>query len=1418
MKKLPILISLFCLFTFNLQAKIEIRSTQITIADGLANSTVRNFLQDSKGFIWMGTLNGLNRYDGNTFVSYHPSPENPLSLADQKIMELSEDMYGFLWIRSSSEDISCYDLRKACFVDFTGTTEFRQKYSKMITTNNGDTWLWHDSNGARHISYTDGKFRSIAYKTQNNNLLNNTVNFVGEGIGGSVWIGTQQGLVQVKEEGSQVVEEENSFTQMIIYEDQSLFLAGNNNILSYDEKTFRLQIKAKLPLNEQVTGNFRLQNNWYIFTTGGIYMYDIQEQKLNNDPDLFNERILSGNVTIDNKGNIWIYNHTGKAWYIRADNKEIKSFRFFSPDQMGYIDLERYRIVHDSRDIIWISTYGNGLFAYDSKKDELNHFRAGMNEFSPIGSDYLLDMMEDRSGEIWVSAEFSGVSRINVINENSLRYFPEDPSLLDRSNTIRLVSNLSENEIWIGSRKGGLYVYDTDFRLKHAYKNFQSNVYAFSRDNEGNIWLGTRGDGVRVGNTWYRNNASNSSSLANNSIFCIQKDHKGRMWIGTFGGGLNLAEKVNGQYTFRHFLDTSYSQRLVRALCEDKNGMMWVGTSNGIYIFNPDSLIADPGSFYLYNYSNGALKSNEVKYLYQDSRGDMWVGTSGTGFSICRLDGNYDSLHFDHFTTNEGLSNDIVQSIIEDNAGQIWIATEYGISKFIREERTFENYFFSSFSLGNVYTESAVCKLENGNLLFGTNYGFVVFDPASVRKPNYSSPVVFTNLNINGSNMLPEDEDSPLTESLAYTRTIHLKHNQNSFIIDFSSFNYADAGHTQYMYRLANYDKSWSTPGMLNFASYKMLPPGKYELQVKSANSAGIWNDEISTLALVIDPPFYLSGIAFLLYALALGLILYFAYRITRNFNRLNNKVAVETQLTEHKLVFFTNISHEFRTPLTLIQGALERVKRLNLTSQELNYPMQTMEKNTRRMLRLIDQLLEFRKMQNNKLALSLEETDVMAMLYEIFLSFRDMAESKNMDFRFIPSVSAYKMFIDKNKLDKIIYNLLSNAFKYTPQEGRVYMYARVDEDSGQLEIKVKDSGVGIPKDKQNQLFSRFMQSNFSGESVGIGLHLTYELVLVHKGNIQYSDNEGGGSVFTISIPLNSDIYEEKDFLIPNNILLQEKNKPVLYEPDGHPLQELIKPNPLNRQKVLIIEDNNEVRQYLKEELSPYFELLLAEDGLKGFEKAQKETPDLIVCDVLMPEMNGYEVTRKLKADFQTSHIPIILLTALSTQENYLEGIESGAEAYISKPFSIRLLVTRIIKILEQRERLREKFSEEPGILRSAIYSSDRDKEFVDQLHHILQDNLDNPNFSVDEFASRMHIGRTVFYKKMKGLTGYSPNEYMRIMRMKKAAELLLEGKLTVSEVSYKVGIEDPFYFSKCFKTQFGMAPSVYLKGLPDKP
>ena len=1213
------------------------------------------------------------------------------------------------------------------------------------------------------------------------------------------------------------------------------FITSEGFIWKYNQQHLTKVANTATSTDFLLTGNIVLRNEWLLFTKQGGILFNPKTNTTRIAPEELN--IRNGLVVKDNRNNYWVHNQTGYINYIQKESGSVKKIDVRSSKLPYFIDYERYHVYHDSRDIIWITTYGNGLFAYNPTTKELEHFTATANHTNPIASNYLQYIIEDHSGNLWTSSEYSGISQIEIINKGAAKVYPEGELNIDRANAIRFISHMQDDEVWITTRAGGLYIYDNKLTKQKSKKYYDINIYSACEDSKGNIWLGTRGKGLQVGDDQhYIHQATDTNSLAADPVFCILQDRKQRMWIGTFGGGLDLAVPKKDKYIFRHFFNKTYGQKEIRTICEDRNGWIWVGTSEGVFVFDPDRIIKDPNDFYQYNLDNHALKSNEIKSIIQDKKGRIWIAESGIGFCVANIKNDYKDISFTHYTVNDGLVHSVVQAFIEDDEGNIWVSTEYGISCFNPENKIFNNYFFSNDILGNVYTEGCA-KLKDGRLAFGTNHGLIILNTKQIKNKEKIPSVTFTDLKLNGISVRPADMDSPLTAALAYTDAISLKYYQSSFVIDFSTFDYPISTNTRFSYKLEGYDDDWSIPSTLNFAAYKNLPAGTYYLHVKACSVSGIWSDNEETLEIKVTPPFWATGWAFFVYILIAGIIMYFVYRTIRNINNLRNKIKVEKQLTEYKLVFFTNISHEFRTPLTLIQGALDRIHRTHNIPKEIRYSIKLMDKSTQRMLRLINQLLEFRKMQNNKLALSLEETDVIAFLYEIYLSFQDTAESKNMDFKFIPSVNSYKMYIDKGNIDKIAYNLLSNAFKYTPSGGKIEFSIYIDKQKQLLIMKVTDTGVGIPKEKRNELFKRFMQSSFSSDSIGVGLHLTHELVHVHKGNICYEENPSGGSIFIVTLPTDSSIYQSNDFLIPENAILKEEaqNHPslsALNEENAHSeseeeidkeveniekelkteLNASDQEGPLNKRKILIIEDDNDVREFLKEELTPYFEVAAEADGKNGLEYAHNNDIDLIISDVMMPGYNGFEITRKLKSDFSTSHIPIILLTALNAAESHLEGVKSGADSYITKPFSTKLLLASIFKLIEQRDKLKEKFSNDLSAKRPVMCTSDKDKEFVENLTKIVEEQLTNPEFTADDFASMMSLGRTIFYRKVRGVTGYTPKEYLRIMRMKKAAELLSTKKYTVSEVTYMVGINDPFYFSRCFKAQFGISPSSYQK------
>ena len=1078
-------------------------------------------------------------------------------------------------------------------------------------------------------------------------------------------------------------------------------------------------------------------------------------------------KVPNGRVLTDNKGGKWIYNNTGILRKVVGDS--LITLRLL-PNETNYIDYERFNIVEDNHGLVWISTYGKGLFVFNHDLNQGQHFVANEKGKSPIASNYLLCITADRRDGVWVSAEYGGVSHLQVMDKGVVRIFPNGRENLDLSNVVRMVKKQRDGSVMVGTRDGCLYHYSADMAQMLVKSHFDSNIYSVVEMPQGRMWIGTRGKGIY---------GIPGLDFKNKKVFCLKPDDRGRMWIGTFGEGLSVAIPRGEGYEVRTFFADSVGLNEVRCLAIDRKGMLWGGTSGGLFCVDPTRFAADGKGLRVYK------RGSEIHDMLVDRQGRLWLTVPGEGL-VCMQDGNFRILD-----ASQGLINNMVQSVVETEDGNLWVSTQQGVSCWKAKANSFDNYLFSRVMMGNVYNENSAVCLDDGRVLLGGNYGLTIINPSRISHVKGQISVVFT--------------------SHPYSDEMTLSYEERSPKINFSTLDYSDVNNVKYSYWLEGYDSSWSVPSPTPWVNYQNLPFGSYRLHVKASYSDGIWGKE-SVLDISVEPPFYLSVWAWVFYALFLTVVIVMVVKSIREKNILKGKIKFEQEFTRYKLVFFTNIAHEFRTPLTLIQGSLEKEKRIMKTNHwqlELEKTVRTMDKSVQRMLRLIDQLLEFRKMQAGKLKLSLQETDVVMFVQGICKMFDDAAESKQIDFKFESQLPAYLMYLDQQKMDKVVFNLLSNAFKYTPAKGTISVSLSFTDV---LTIRVADTGVGIPQEKRAQLFSRFMQSSYTGESFGIGLHLTHELVRTHHGEITYQENEGGGSVFVVTIPLQKDCYEASDFLVKNSPILKAD---LTKERDGQEEKTTdavpsAPSAPLNRRTILLIEDDNDVREFLLSELESCFDLKVASDGKAGIAMAKELDVDLIVSDVMMPGMNGFELTKRLKNSFETSHIPIILLTALSTDENVLEGTESGADAYITKPFSPQLLMARILQLLNQREILRQKFGKVSQEIRSAMLRNEQDSLFVKRLDSIVYSRLGEQDLSVDKVAGLLHLGRTIFYKKVRGTTGYTPNEYIRVIRLRKAAELLKEGEKNVSEVAYAVGFDNPYYFSKCFKEQFGMPPSQY--------
>ena len=1353
-----------------LSLPIEVKAKRVTIQEGLPSNVVSDMQQDQKGFLWFSTYNGLARYDGNVVTTYFDNDSTGVSALIGRTKKALEDVtYKKLWVYSSSERLTCLNMVDGKEEKYCQEVE-KLHFTKWKLVCDGMFWLWGAKDGAMLVDYRSGSFLTRRFAQAE--IGSSQVPLIDSLDKDNVVLCTTDKVFLYSEGRLSCMAKGMRMSRTRPFHHKMLMVSEKGDVYVLRQGKLQRFSHVAYVDGEVATGDLLMGNRWILFTNRRSFSIDVRTGEV---AECEGEWLIpNGRVLTDNKGRKWIYNKTGVLRLVRQD--KLVPLILFPQQTTNYIDHERFHIVEDNHGLIWISTYGKGLFVFNQDLTQSQHFVADKLGESPIASNYLLGIIADRHDGVWVSSEYGGVSHIQVMDKGVERIYPNGEGNMDFSNVVRMVKKMNDGTVMVGTRAGSLYHYSADMSQVLGKSHFDSNVYGIVQMPNGETWIGTRGKGIY---------GAKGLDFKDRNVFCMASDAKHRMWIGTFGKGLSLVYPRKDGYGVKTFFADSVGLNEVRCMVIDKHGVLWCGTSGGLIRIPIDEFVKDASRYKTY------VRDYEIRDVIVDRQGRLWLSASGDGLVQVEPGDGETEPKFHVFNTSNGLVNNLVQSVVDTPDGNLWISTQQGVTAWNARKKSFENYMFSRNPMGNVYNENSAVCLDDGRVVLGGNYGLTIIQPSRLSHVSGLTDVVFT--------------------SYPYSDEITLTYEQRSPNIHFSTLDYSDVRNVKYTYRLEGFDQSWSKPSSTPWAAYQKLPAGKYLLHVKACTSDGTWGKE-STLVIRIKPPFYLTSWAIMIYVLLVLGVIILVVKFVHDKNVLRNRIRLEQELTRYKLVFFTNIAHEFRTPLTLMQGSLEKEKRImkaNRWQTELEKTIRVMDKSVQRMLRLIDQLLEFRKMQAGKLKLSLQETDAVMFVKGICRMFDDAAESKEIAYSFESSEPAHAMFLDQQMIDKVVFNLLSNAFKYTPAKGSISVSLSFTDV---MTIRVADTGVGIPQEKRAQLFSRFMQSSYTGESFGIGLHLTHELVKTHHGEIAYQENEGG-SVFVVTIPLQKDCYEASDFLVKDSPILKAelaKERDEQEEKTTDAVPSAPPSAPLNRRTILLIEDDNDVREFLLSELESCFDLKVASDGKAGIAMAKELDVDLIVSDVMMPGMNGFELTKRLKNSFETSHIPIILLTALSTDENVLEGTESGADAYITKPFSPQLLMARILQLLNQREILRQKFGKEPQEIRSAMLSNEQDSLFVKRLDSIVYSRLGEQDLSVDKVAGLLHLGRTIFYKKVRGTTGYTPNEYIRVIRLRKAAELLKEGEKNVSEVAYAVGFDNPYYFSKCFKEQFGMPPSQY--------
>ncbi|NII29301.1 response regulator [Pseudoflavitalea sp. X16] len=1351
----------------------HINFTTISSKDGLLSNSVNAIIKDHYGLMWFATDDGLNKFDGTNFIQYRHLPGDSTSLRANEVLSLHEDPAGNLWIGTSGGGLSRYDRKKDIFIHYPINARTPELPSNAV------------------------------------------IRGVRSDRAGKVWI------------------------------------AQYENLFMLDPATSHI---TRIDLTVADSGRHI-------------------------------PKILTC-VLVDSKQRVWVGTANGLYLYESAVNK-VRRFQYNPSHAAGPISNDIRAIAEDKDGRIWIGTSA-GLCSYPPDGTGFTAYDYLSGPASVLNSNEIICIAPDEAGDLWIGTP-EGLHIVNTRTHEVAAYVPREGNIHSlTSKSIRCAYVDNQGIYWLGTFRGGINKYDRNlnlFDLKLSRTFFKqiratSIISSFAESRDGQVFIGSDGGGLfrfnrkteqvspvdlglpvhdqhplsvlalhltrhnklyagvyawglvildlTTGARQYIQQGPGTADLNSNYIFCIREDSKGQIWVGTNGEGINLLKegKVITKFTTHPRPDAGNEVLLpmngyIRAIEEDTAGNIWIGShGGGVNVYNPHN-----GQWTTYTQSNSRLPSDKVQAILRDSRDNIWVGTFGEGLSL------YDEKKqtFINFSEKDGLQNGTIYQLIEDKNGLLWLSTNTGISSFDLAKKTFRNYTHYNGVQNNNFVRGSGIRLSGGELLFGGIEGFNYFDPAKLTINRNVPQVLFTDLKISNKSVVP-GEETPIKEHISIASQIHLAYKQN-FALSFVALNYTLPKQNHYAYKLEGFDKDWNYTGTINTASYTNLDPGEYTFHVKASNNDGVWSTTDTVIKIYVLPPFWRTTWAYIFYAAAIGGLL--LYSRHRGITRIRKKFLLEQERQEAKRVqeldrlkikFLTNLSHDFRTPISLIMGPVDQLITGEKTENRLD-KLNMIKRNARRLLNLVNQLLDFRKMEEHELQLQLSEGELISFVKEVTDSFMDFAERKHIHFDFSSDLPLLNVYFDQGKMERVLFNLLSNAFKFTLEGGQVSVALQaLDSPAGTsqqwVSIQVKDTGIGIPKDKQAQIFERFFQTSTTAailnQGTGIGLSITKEFIKMHGGTIGVESEPGQGATFTIELPLRTappQPQEEPTGHLTALSPMPEEAIEVTGAPEtGEVSATLTSPgSTIDHPLVLLVEDNEDFRFYLKDNLRSSYKILEAVNGKEGWQKALAHHPQLIVSDITMPEMDGIGLVQKLKADKRTSHIPVILLTALTAEEQQITGLETGANDYITKPFNFEVLNAKIKNLLQLNNTLKTTYTKQIKVLAPEVAIESTDEKLLNKIVSYLEENLTNSQLSVESLSKEVGMSRSSLYNKLLELTGQTPVEYIRSYRLDKAAVLLEKSDMTIAEIAYQVGFSTPNYFAKSFKSKFNMLPSEFI-------
>ncbi|MCC8186106.1 MAG: response regulator [Bacteroides sp.] len=1394
---------------------------------------VNDIIQDRKGLLWFATWSGLYRFDGYNFKQYQSTGVNKESLGNNRLLSIQEDNCGYLWISSYDSVTYRFHPDKEFFEPVVPPHLSGSIYEINVLPT-GAVWIF----------YAEGRCIRITTNPQDHSLEFYEPDWDRCVRGKSVfadpedkeWILTDKGLyVFSGSTTSRMIptsgqaNEEIAFHAIVEHKKELIAGADSGKVFRYS-KTHPSVTYTQLPTSASVVSIQKLRDEWvYVTDCDGLYVdngREISHLDLPALPLLKDPQVLSAQTT--ENGLLWLTHPCpGVTWY----NPSTRQLNYvFGEDENNHplhTDTGFFTFT-DIHGVLWVHPKGGGLSYYDPEKDILVPFNATEHTVKWKSNDRCFSAFSDKQGNLWLSTQINRLQRISFLSDKFQIHTPNPTDTDLPENEIRALYIDKKGRIWSGSRDSYVSIYDTRFNLLSRFQ--AGRVYAITEDQEGSYWLSTKGDGLIKARettgghfqmTSYRHDANDPYSLTNDNIYYTFEDSKKRLWIATYGGGIHIAEKkkdgslrfISTANVWKDYPISRFNK--LRHITEDPQGNIWISSTAGILYIQGDFVAPEHMVFHPISHEHGnagSLNCNDVHMITctQDQR--IFAATYGGGINEI-IRGPDASFHCVPFTHKDGLISDIIYSVREDPEGNLWLVTAAGLIKF----RDLQNQIFypNDHLAFNMHFSEGISATNGEIIVSGTNRGILYFHPQQIRPSAFSPRIFLSSIRVNNEEQTPET----LTTGLDNSTHITLPPRNHSLQLVFSALDMTDTEYIQYAYMLEGFDNSYRFTEGTREANYTNLPAGKYTFRVKSTNNEGVWMDNERLLSVEVLPAFTETTYARILFAAGVaGLFTAILYVFTV-FYRMKEKVRNEELLAELKLNFFTNVSHELRTPLTLISGPLELILKEENIPVKLRSSLATIQKNSDRMQRLVGQILDFSKIQGNKMKLRIQCTEIVTFTREIVTYFTTLAEERNIRLSLTTEVPDAYLWMDTEKIENVLFNVLSNAFKYTPDHRAISV--GISETQETVCIQITDQGAGIPPRKQQKIFERFESLADKEQrtllSSGIGLSLAKELIEMHRGSISLQSEVGKGSTFFIHLLKGKAHYApDTEYILadlgPNQELCIPSEEPVREQQPGTDLF-----------KLLLVEDNHELRSFIRQIFQETYCIVEALDGEQGLEKAFSHLPDLIITDIMMPVKSGLDMLQELRKDERTSHIPAIVLTAKADMDSILTGVRTGADDYITKPFSVSYLQEKVNHLLIRRRKIQEYFYHthiigREGHKESISGLSEKDAAFLSKLDEVMTRQISNETLTVDDLVSYFTLSRTNFFHKVKSLTGLSPVAYIKEKRMQRAAVLVRERQYTISEIAYKVGYTDPHYFSKTFKLFWGMTATEYAKEQPEHP